>query len=546
MSHKNSIISRKKAFILLVLFFLVTAAFYGHATVKGLHFPGAALFKERLKVYRGEGDSSGQDKVGFGDLSLTGYNHDLQFAPGRETAVFSGYNYPAGGDGGVSSKLLLLDLAQNTITALDEGEYFRVLGWDARGENVLYMKDSSLYRLSLREGKKNLIAEDCHYGSFNPDGRRVAYVQRNNGLWVSDPDGANRKRLTATTGDWYPVWYPDGRHLFFFNDLGQELGDGAGHLQGMAKISVTDGTVERILPQKTGKFRSAEWILPGRSLHVISGWDDGFYQHIVDLAGEKITDLGENFGSLNYATAIDTAGGRLIKISAGGKVQILDEAGQLQKSFDLNQDGRVYLSAACAPDGRNVLVMSGKQPGGEGPEEKRVSILDVENGSLRTLAEGGGDYEACFWAPGCGQVLILEMEGTGSSSMLSGFTTIPAGLPGQGEDWFFTPVQESALSDGQRAFVEEVRKIKGIHRKDDLYVVALGEKPNPGYGLEIIKTEMSREQGRVYIKLTRPDPGKFYAAVITYPYLVGKANLPRDTAVSFLNIETGAFLDLDH
>ncbi|WP_421072872.1 stalk domain-containing protein [Pelotomaculum propionicicum] len=105
----------------------------------------------------------------------------------------------------------------------------------------------------------------------------------------------------------------------------------------------------------------------------------------------------------------------------------------------------------------------------------------------------------------------------------------------------FTVVDETVLSVEQRAFIDSVKLIKGVHHKDNLYVIALGEKPNPGYGLEIIKTEMSWEQAKVYVKLTTPDPDKMYAAVITYPYVVGRAVLPPYTTLSFINVETGGY-----
>lgn len=83
-----------------------------------------------------------------------------------------------------------------------------------------------------------------------------------------------------------------------------------------------------------------------------------------------------------------------------------------------------------------------------------------------------------------------------------------------------------------------VKHVKGVHQKGNLHVLALGEKPNPGYGLEIVKTEMILGQVRVYVKLTTPDPDMIYAAVITYPYLAGKA--PANcTAVCFANAKTG-------
>lgn len=106
----------------------------------------------------------------------------------------------------------------------------------------------------------------------------------------------------------------------------------------------------------------------------------------------------------------------------------------------------------------------------------------------------------------------------------------------------FTPISESVLSSEQKAFIEKVKKTKGIHQEGDLYIIALGEQPNPGYGLEIVKTEMSWEQATVYIKLTKPEPDKMYAAVISYPHLAGKVNLPKYTTIRFVNIETGESL----
>lgn len=112
------------------------------------------------------------------------------------------------------------------------------------------------------------------------------------------------------------------------------------------------------------------------------------------------------------------------------------------------------------------------------------------------------------------------------------------------KDTIFTPVSNSALSIEQKTFIEKVRKTKGVHQEGDLYVIALGEQPNPGYGLEIEKTEMSWEQATVYVKLTKPEPDKMYAAVISYPYLAGKVTLPKYTTIRFVNVETGEFFHL--
>jgi len=163
---------------------------------------------------------------------------------------------------------------------------------------------------------------------------------------------------------------------------------------------------------------------------------------------------------------------------------------------------------------------------------------------LRFIAEGGENYEACFWGTGGGEVLILEKSAGDPSAGLTGFKKITVNeeeKPQDGDD-IFVLVREQDLTGEERTFVEGVRRTKGVHHKGGLYVVALGERPNPGYGLELVKTELSWEQAKVYVRLTKPEPGKFYAAVISCPGLVGRVSLPPYTTISFIDVDTGESL----
>lgn len=370
--------------------------------------------------------------IGFGDRLFTGYNNDIILTADGNKAVFSTYYYPPG-EGVVESSLLLLDLLTENITTLDQGSTIRALGWDPAGENVLYVKDSNLTRFSLQDGSKNTIAQETYYGSYSPDGSMIAYARGKSGLWVSDSNGGSQKRLTQTNEDWFPVWYPDGQHLFYFNDLGQELGDGAGRLQGMAKISVADGSMEQLFPEKTGKFRSAGWIVPGGSLHVVSGWDDVYYHHILDLNGRKITDLGENnyeYARGGYITAVlnqpHAGEGWLCKATQGGLIEIYDGTGVLQKHFDLGQDDRVYTKAAYSLYGR-VLLLHYLPTSGDTQVQKTIEILDPATGISTVVTKGRDNYEACFWGREGQEVWVLENDVQDARYVLSGFNVAPVG-----------------------------------------------------------------------------------------------------------------------
>jgi hypothetical protein len=103
----------------------------------------------------------------------------------------------------------------------------------------------------------------------------------------------------------------------------------------------------------------------------------------------------------------------------------------------------------------------------------------------------------------------------------------------------FQLLTKADLTDSEKAFVENAKKIKGIHKQGSLYVISLGAKPNSGYGLRLEKQEQTFEQLMLYVKQTVPQKGHVYLQVITYPYIVGRVDLPPYTTLSVLDIEDG-------
>ena len=112
-------------------------------------------------------------------------------------------------------------------------------------------------------------------------------------------------------------------------------------------------------------------------------------------------------------------------------------------------------------------------------------------------------------------------------------------IDGFQDDEPFTLVNKSELSVEQKLRIEKWKRTKGVYRLDDLYVIAAGWQPNPGYGLEIVKTEISWEQVTVYVGVTKPNPGNKQLQVISYPYIIGKMNLAPYTSLRFVDAGTG-------
>lgn len=102
----------------------------------------------------------------------------------------------------------------------------------------------------------------------------------------------------------------------------------------------------------------------------------------------------------------------------------------------------------------------------------------------------------------------------------------------------FVLVDSRELTKEERAFVAVAKEHKGVHKYGSLYVIALGPQPSSGYGLHFVRQEQILEQLKIYVKRTFPEPGKMYLDVITYPYIVGRLDLPPYTTLSVLDAVT--------
>ncbi|QQE75477.1 protease complex subunit PrcB family protein [Brevibacillus composti] len=102
----------------------------------------------------------------------------------------------------------------------------------------------------------------------------------------------------------------------------------------------------------------------------------------------------------------------------------------------------------------------------------------------------------------------------------------------------FKQVDFASLTQEEKDFVQKAKGRAGVHQLGDLYVIARGQSPNPGYGIEVVGTEWSWEQLKVYVRLTKPEPGRMYAQVISYPYVLVKVKLPPYTTLVVLDADT--------
>ena len=355
-------------------------------------------------------------------IILSGYNNDMKLSPDGKLVAFSGYDYDHT-NGVFTSQYVLADLVKGNVSAYTNIN--NILEWSPDSSAFTYIYDGKLNLFDTKTAKAKEIAKDCWNGSVSPDGSQIAYSQKEKGLWVYNIKTGEGKQLTKSKYEWYPIWYPDGKHIFYFRDLGTELGDGAGHLEGMAKISVETGEIED-LSSKTGKFRCAEWIVPGESLYIYEGWDDAYNPSIFDLAAGKYVNLGEYYGSPEQFISVDSKNGRLIK-SSMGLVEIYDAHGVKISSYSLPEKDMQNFNYTVSPGGEKLAFVHGEF--GRHMDSKIkgniVKVSDYNGQNVQVLTSDNKYFDTIMWDKAGKNVIALQLEQIDNKEMISYIKVLP-------------------------------------------------------------------------------------------------------------------------
>lgn len=359
--------------------------------------------------------------IGRAGLQLDYLNENISVSPDGKMGILVASKVPKsklpkGQQVDFESHLVLVDLMNGEVSSLDQGEYITPIEWSPQGDKILYRKDDNLYIIETAPKRIYQIAAGAYCGSISPEGTRVAFVQREKGLFVANVDGSRVKQLTGDKGDWYPVWYPDGRSLFYFADRQVELGDGAGRLQGLGRVDVETGRKDIMIPDEKGKYRRAEWVIPGKTLLVNKGWDDGFYEIVVNLESGEVHQLGENAGTKTYSTAVDKSRGIVYK-AQGNEITGIDVNGLEIVAFSLLEPKGMKFSqdtgVAVSPDGKLLAYQSPEQSSVNGKDEgRRVWIVNADGSSPVQLTGDSSGHYAPVWTPDAKKIIILEIATT--------------------------------------------------------------------------------------------------------------------------------------
>jgi len=205
-----------------------------------------------------------------------------------------------------AQRLIKLNIDTMEYDEIYRGEFLQ-LKFITPDKRYVVLNDNGLKLLDLENKNVLSVSGKGYQCSLSPDGRTIAYTEE--GIWLYDIHNGSKRKIDDGRDSASPIWFPDGENLLYVGDLGgEELGDGAGHLQSIVKKAVkSKGGKEIVNPDWKSKFHYIDWILPGDIVHVEEGWDDGFESIILDLydGGKKAVGSLNDGKILTYKAGYD-------------------------------------------------------------------------------------------------------------------------------------------------------------------------------------------------------------------------------------------------
>ena len=266
------------------------------------------------------------------------------------------------------------------------------------GNHEIYVADpDGVNRIRLTHH----AAVDAH-PSWSPDGGRIAFISnRNRGnyqIYVMDSNGKNLRRLAQGARDWFPAWSPDGQTIAF---------EGFGDVEPFLKIHVVspDGTnLRRLGADIPSSDRHPTWSPDSQRIAFVS-WrgGEGPEIYVMNANGKnqkRITDNSENERGPSWSPD-----GSKIAFWTGKNedviIAVMDADGTNRKNLTKEvRDGFTVWNTdpAWSPNGRMIAYCS--------------HILNVNKGEIHLMTADGehlgrlgnlhkdGDGHPDWFAPG--------------------------------------------------------------------------------------------------------------------------------------------------
>lgn len=254
--------------------------------------------------------------------------------------------------------------------------------------------------------------------------------EREDGIYVANPDGSGKRRLTRGKADTVPRWAPDGRQLAF-------LGKRDGHWD--LYVVRPDGSGERRLTNTEAEELDVEWAPDGRSLALVTkrgsdnilelvGRNGGKSRVLLSgVAGDDLAEWSPDSRRLAVVrrgslTIVDRDGrttrqlvrgttpswspdGERLAFTRDSQVYVVDIDGSGERR--IGSERGINVVPKFAPDGRRIAfetldtaidILSGLVG---------IAVADVDGGDPETVVKDAADFPP-VWSPDGSSLLYIR------------------------------------------------------------------------------------------------------------------------------------------
>lgn len=287
----------------------------------------------------------------------------LCWSPDNRYILFEGYKEesltPSSKDKSYKNFIVLIDFDKKEMVNIRQGYLMGNPDWSQKNQKVVFNSEG-IYIYDLKNRQLSQVSKEGYMPLFSPDEAKIAYSSKS-GIRVYHLDNKQDESITQKEDDIASAWFSDNRRLFCFRNNGTKLTDGAGYEQTLSIID-TQGAKKYtdVFPKDKGKFRWSDWLEQDKILHLAAGWDDGYYDYIINFKNNTMSLMGEMEAAAYGTSSIGINKDGQIVVCKNDLITLYDKNLKKLKEYRIKEDRdngnrKLNMYHQFLPDGRIMV-----------------------------------------------------------------------------------------------------------------------------------------------------------------------------------------------